>query len=89
MRVTDRKREIPDSLELPGLGGRVINLEHPEGAEQVRASPRQRVKPRAQDDVLGEGASSQPVLGVPAASADSRAGLADDLAREQQIQPLT
>jgi hypothetical protein len=59
-RVAERQREVSDPLELPGLGGRVINLEHPKGAKQVRAPPRERVKPRPQDDVLGEGASSQP-----------------------------
>ena len=64
----------------------MINLEHPDGAEQVRAPPRERVKPRAQDDVLREGASSQPVLGIPAAGADKRARLASDLAGEQRIE---
>jgi len=48
----------------------VINLEHLQRAEQVRAPPRERVEPRAQDDVLREGASSQPILGIAAASAD-------------------
>ena len=66
----------------------MINLEHPEGAEQVRAPPRERVKPSAQNDVLREGASSQPILGVPAPDADSGKDLADDLGGEQRNRPL-
>ena len=64
----------------------MINLEHRQRAEQIRPPPRERVKPRAKNHVLREGASSQPVLGVPAAGADSRAGLATDRAGEQRIE---
>ena len=63
----------------------MVNLEHPEAAEQVRAPPRERVKPGAQDHVLREGAGIQLVLGQPAANADHRAGLSADLAGEEQI----
>jgi len=80
MRVAQRKREVPDPFALPDLGGRVVNLEHPQTAEQVRAPPGERVKPGAEDHVLREGARLQPVLGQPTANADRRVRLAADLA---------
>lgn len=64
----------------------MVSLEHPKGAEKVWAPPRERVKPDAENHVLREGAGLQPVLGQPTANADRRAGLASDLAGEEQIQ---